>query len=101
MAKTSSIEKNERRKKTVARYAEKRLALKATLANPQASEDEKDAARIAIQQLPRDANPIRIRRRCVVSGRPRAVYKKFGLSRVALREMALKGQIPGMTKSSW
>lgn len=101
MAKISAVQKNERRKRTVARYAEKRQALKATLRNPQATEEEKDAARIALQKLPRDANPIRVRSRCVVSGRPRAVYRKFGLSRVALREMALRGQIPGMTKSSW
>jgi len=69
--------------------------------NPKSSDDEREAAQIKLQKLPRDANPIRMQRRCAITGRPHAVYRKFGLSRNKLRELAMKGDIPGLVKSSW
>ncbi|MGL5861185.1 MAG: 30S ribosomal protein S14 [Phycicoccus sp.] len=101
MAKRSLIAKNEQRRVVVARYAERRAALKATAVDVTASEDDRAAARTALQRLPRDASPTRVRNRDTVDGRPRAVYRTFGLSRVRLREMALRGELPGVTKSSW
>ena len=101
MAKKSMIVKNIRRKQIVERYRERRMELKKILKNPSVSEDEKQVARIKLEKMPRDSNPIRIRNRCVVTGRPRSYYRKFGLSRITFREMALKGEIPGITKASW
>lgn len=101
MAKTSKIVKNEQRKALVQKYAAKRKALKATLQKPDLAPAEKLLARQALQSLPRDANPIRIRNRCSQTGRPRAYNSKFGLSRLALRELALRGELPGVTKASW
>ncbi|WP_221584838.1 30S ribosomal protein S14 [Microbacterium sp. G2-8] len=101
MAKKSKIAKNEQRKVIVARYAEKRLELKKTLVNPHASDEEREAARVGLQKLPRDASPIRVRSRDVIDGRPRGVLTKFGLSRVRFRDMAHRGELPGITKSSW
>jgi len=101
MAKKSSIAKNLNRRKIVARYAEKRKELKAIIKNPKASLDEKKIAFMALEKMPRDANPIRIRNRCNLTGRPRGYYRKFGLSRISLREMANNGKIPGITKASW
>jgi len=101
MAKKSMIVKNIRRRQIVERYREKRIELKKILKSPSVSEDEKQVARIKLEKMPRDSNPIRIRNRCVVTGRPRSYYRKFGLSRITFREMALKGEIPGVTKASW
>ena len=101
MAKKSMIVKNIRRKQIVERYKTRRIELKKILKNPKTSEEEKQITRIKLEKMPRDSNPIRIRNRCVVTGRPRSYYRKFGLSRITFREMALKGEIPGITKASW
>ena len=101
MAKKSKIEKNTRRKILVARFAAERKVLKETIRSPNASEEDKDAAWARLRALPRDSNPNRIRHRCQFTGRPRGNYRKFGISRVMLREMALRGEIPGMKKASW
>ena len=101
MAKKSMIAKNLNRRRIVARYAEKRKELKAIIKNPKSSLDEKKLALMALEKMPRDANPIRIRNRCNLTGRPRGYYRKFGLSRISLREMANNGKMPGITKASW
>ncbi len=101
MAKKSKIVKNEKRKKMVAHYAAKRAALKKIINSPESSPEEVDEAQMKLQKLPRDANPIRVVNRCSQTGRPRGYLRKFGVSRVALRELALEGQIPGVVKSSW
>lgn len=101
MAKTSKIAKNERRKEIVARYARRRAELKATIASPSSSAERKQAAVSALQKLPRDSSATRIRNRDVVDGRPRAYHRAFGLSRIRLREMAHRGELPGVHKSSW
>jgi len=101
VAKTSKIEKNEQRKRIVAKFAAKRAALKETLRKPETATADRQLARIALQSLPRDASPSRIRNRCSQTGRPRGYYSKFGLSRLALRELALRGELPGVTKASW
>ena len=101
MAKKSMIERENRRTKTVARFAEKRAKLKAIVNDREASDDEKWQAQIALQKLPRDASPVRRQRRCRVTGRPHAVYRKFGLARNKLREAAMRGDVPGLVKSSW
>ena len=101
MAKLSSINKNERRKKLVKQYAGKFAALKATANDTTLDESERLMARLKMATLPRNANPTRVRNRCALTGRPRAYYRKFGLARVMLRDLANKGLIPGVTKSSW
>lgn len=101
MAKKSSVEKNNRRIRTVAKYAKLRSELKDTIRSQHASEDDKEAAWAKLRSLPRDANPNRVRLRCQFTGRSRGNYRKFGICRVALREMALNGEIPGMQKASW
>ncbi len=101
MAKKSSIAKNEKRIKMANKYYAKRMELKKIILNPETSYEDQQAAYAKIRKLPRDANPTRIMNRCRVTGRPRAVYRKFGLSRITLREMASEGLIPGMTKASW
>ena len=101
MAKTSKIVRNEQRKKMVVKHAAKRATLKAIINNPNSSIEEVDNAVMQLQKLPRDASPIRVRNRCSQTGRPRAYLRKFGMSRIGLRELALKGQIPGVVKSSW
>jgi len=101
MAKTSKVVKNEERKQIVARYAEKRAALKKTIVSTTASEDEKAEAAAKLRKLPRDSSATRIRNRCSMTGRPRAFIRQFGLSRVTFREMALQGLIPGVRKASW
>ena len=101
MAKLSSINKNERRKKLVKQYAGKFTRLKA-IANDESKDDgERFIARLKMAKLPRNANPTRVRNRCELTGRARAYYRKFRLSRIMLRELANKGLIPGVTKSSW
>ena len=101
MAKKSKIAKNLERHKIVDRYAEKRKELKLIIKNPKTSIDEKRLAYMQIEKMPRDANPIRIRNRCNLTGRPRGYYRKFGLSRITFRELASKGMIPGVSKASW
>ncbi len=101
MAKISKIVKNEKRKKMVAKYAAKRTALKKIINNPDSTPEQVDEAMIKLQKLPRDASPVRVKNRCSQTGRPRGYVRKFGISRVALRELALQGQIPGVVKSSW
>lgn len=101
MAKISKIVKNEKRKKKVAKFAAKREALKKIINDPGSTPEEVDDAMIKLQKLPRDASPVRVVNRCSQTGRPRGYVRKFGISRVALRELALQGQIPGVVKSSW
>lgn len=101
MAKKSKIARDAQRREVVARYAERRAELKRIIAAPGSSDDERDSAMRALQKMPRDASPTRLRNRDVVDGRPRSVYRKFGLSRVRLREMAHAGELPGVMKSSW
>ena len=101
MAKKSMIVKNIRRKQIVERYRERRIELKKIMKSASSSEADKQIARTKLEKMPRDSNPIRVRNRCVVTGRPRSYYRKFGLSRITFREMALKGEIPGITKASW
>ena len=101
MAKLSMILKNKRRTKTVAKYAKKREALKAIIQSLKSSQEEVDAAYKKLLAMPRDASATRIRNRCEITGRPRAYIRKFGLSRIAMRSLALSGDLPGVTKSSW
>ena len=101
MAKTSMIERETKRAKTVEKFAAKRAALKATIRDPKISDEERWAAQMQLQKLPRDASPIRQQRRCRLTGRPHAVYRKFGLCRNKLREHAMQGHVPGVVKSSW
>ncbi|HEY5492935.1 MAG TPA: 30S ribosomal protein S14 [Gemmatimonadaceae bacterium] len=101
MAKKSSIEKNDRRKQLTQRYAAKRKALKAVILNVHASDEEKMAAQFALQRLPRNSSKTRIRNRCQMTGRSRGFESAFGLSRIAMREMALNGFLPGVRKASW
>lgn len=101
MAKASMIAREVKRAKVVAKYAEKRQSLKAIIADPKVSDDEKWAAQVKLQKLPRDASPVRKQRRCQVTGRPHGVYRKFGLCRNKLREAAMRGDVPGLHKASW
>lgn len=101
MAKKSKIAKNEQRKVIVARYAERRAELKAIIRNPESSDDARMDAQTALNKMPRDASPSRVRNRDTADGRPRGYFRKFGLSRVRMREMAHRGELPGVTKSSW
>jgi small subunit ribosomal protein S14 len=101
MAKLSMINRDIKRVKLAQKYAAKRAALKAVIGHAKASEEEKMAARLSLQKLPRNANPTRQRNRCALTGRSRGVYSKFGLSRMKLREAAMRGEVPGMVKASW
>jgi small subunit ribosomal protein S14 len=101
VAKLSLIEREKKRAKLVAKYAEKRAALEAIVADQSKSEEERYEARLKLQALPRNANPTRQRNRCSITGRPRGTYRMFGLGRTKLRETAMRGEIPGMTKASW
>jgi len=101
MAKKSSVEKNERRRRLVKKFAGKRARLKATAHNQSLAMEERFAAQLKLAQLPRNSAPTRIRNRCEVTGRPRAFYRKLKMSRLALRDLANRGLIPGMVKSSW
>jgi len=101
MAKKSMIARDVKRAKQVQKFAAKRAELKAIISSVEASEDEKWEAQQALQKLPRDASPIRQQRRCKVTGRPHAVYRKFGLCRNQIREAAMRGDIPGLVKASW
>ncbi len=101
MAKKSAIERNENRKRLVKRYQAKRAELKAISRNTSTSPEERFSAQLKLAALPRNSAAVRIRNRCLLTGRSRGVYQKFNISRIALRDLASKGQIPGMLKSSW
>lgn len=101
MAKCSMKNRELKREQLVAKFAAKRAELKAIIANPQSSEDERWNAQVALQKLPRDASPSRQQRRCQLTGRPHGVYRKFGLCRNKLREAAMRGDVPGLKKASW
>jgi small subunit ribosomal protein S14 len=101
MAKTSMVERETRRLRIAKKYATKRAALKKIVLSPTATDEEKWEAQVKLQKLPRDASPTRQRRRCQITGRPHGVYRKFGLCRIKLREHAMKGDVPGLTKASW
>jgi small subunit ribosomal protein S14 len=101
MAKLSSINKNEKRKKLVRKYANKYAKLKAIAADESLDESERLIARLKMAEIPRNANPTRVRNRCATTGRPRGYYRKFGINRIELRQLGNRGMIPGLTKSSW
>ncbi len=101
MAKKSAIEKNKRRRKMATQSAARRARLKAIARDRELPAEERFAAQLRLSKMPRNSAPSRVRNRCELSGRPRAVYRKFRLSRIALRDLASEGQIPGMVKSSW
>jgi small subunit ribosomal protein S14 len=101
MPKTSSLQRNQKRIRLVAKFAAKRAELKAALINPATTDEEFFAAQKKLQKLPRNSSSVRVRNRCSLSGRPRAYIRKFGVSRIQFRELALAGKIPGVTKSSW
>lgn len=101
MAKRSAVERNKKRKRMVAKYAEKRAALKAAAKDESLAMEDRFAARLKLAELPRNSSASRVRNRCELSGRPRGYYRKLKLSRIALRDLASSGQVPGMVKSSW
>jgi small subunit ribosomal protein S14 len=101
MAKTNMIERDKRRTLTAKKYAVARARLKETIRSPKSSADERTTAQAKLQSLPRDASPTRQRNRCAITGRSRGVYRKFGLARTKIREVAARGEIPGLAKASW
>ena len=101
MAKTAVVNRDKRRRKIVRKYAARRKDLLEIINNQRFSQEDRYAARLKMQQLPRDASPVRLRNRCALTGRPRGVYKKFGLARSKLRDIAMRGEIPGVIKASW
>ena len=101
MAKTNMIERDKRRVKIAKKYATVRTKLKETIRSPKSSPEQRVAAQASMQALPRDASPTRQRRRCQITGRARGVYRKFGLARTKIREVAARGEIPGLAKASW
>ena len=101
MAKLALTLRNQKRRKMVEKFKARRTALFEVLQNPRATDEAKEAARDKLQKLPRDASPVRLRNRCALTGRPRGVYRKFGLGRNKLRDLALKGEVPGVIKASW
>ena len=101
MAKTALINREQKRRDTVKKYAAKRAALLAIISDSSYSDEERFSARQKLQALPRDASPVRLRNRCALTGRPRGTFRKFGLGRTKLREYAMRGEIPGVTKASW
>jgi small subunit ribosomal protein S14 len=101
MAKTSMVEREKRREGIVKKYAAKRAKLKELIRSPKTSPEARAAAQVALQEQPRDASKARLRNRCAITGRSRGVYRKFGLSRVKIREVASRGEIPGLSKASW
>ena len=101
MAKKSMIARENKRLKMVEKFSKKRFELTSIINDVSKSEEEKDIAMKKLQKLPRDASPVRLQRRCQITGRPHAVYRKFGLSRNKLRELAMKGDVPGLVKASW
>jgi small subunit ribosomal protein S14 len=101
MAKLSLINRDQKRRALVKKYAKKRETLEAILGNTKASDEVRYAARLELQKLPRNAHPTRLRNRCALTGRPRGYFRKFGLARNKLREIAMRGEIPGIVKASW
>jgi small subunit ribosomal protein S14 len=101
MAKTNMLEREKRRQALVKKHASKRAKLKELIRDPKSTHEQRLAAQESLQQLPRDSNPNRIRNRCAITGRPRGVYRKFGLARTKLREATMRGEIPGLRKASW
>jgi small subunit ribosomal protein S14 len=101
MAKKSKIAKNKKRREIVARYAEERRELKAVISHPDSTDEARDAAVLRMQRMPRDASATRVRNRCELTGRPRGFVRKFRLSRIAFRDLALEGELPGVIKASW
>jgi len=101
MAKLALINRNEKRRKTIEKYAAKRAALLAVVNDAGRPEEERFEARLKFQALPRNSSPVRLRNRCKLTGRPRGVYRKFGLARSKLRDFVMRGEVPGMTKASW
>jgi small subunit ribosomal protein S14 len=101
MAKLAVINRQAKRAALVKKYSEKRKALFSIIRDPKATDDARDEARAKIQAMPRDASPVRLRNRCAITGRPRGTFRKFGLGRNKLREIAMRGEIPGMIKASW
>ena len=101
MAKLSVKLRDKNRRKTVEKFKVRRAALLEIIHNQKAADEDREAARAKLQRLPRDASPVRLRNRCALTGRPRGVYKKFGLGRIKLRELALHGEVPGVIKASW
>ncbi len=101
MAKLAVINREAKRRATVKKYAERRKALISMLQDPKATDEAKDEARAKLQALPRNASPVRLRNRCAITGRPRGTFRKFGLGRNKIREIAMRGEIPGMIKASW
>ena len=101
MAKKSKIARNNQRAVIVERYAAKRLELKKALVDPAGTDETREAARVGLQKLPRNASPVRLRNRCSITGRPRGVYRKFGLGRSKLRDFIMRGEVPGVIKASW
>ena len=101
MAKLSTVLRNEKRRKLVAKFARKRAELLAVINDAKAPDEERATARSKLQRLPRDSSPVRLRNRCSLTGRPRGYFRKFGLGRNKLREIALRGEIPGIIKASW
>jgi small subunit ribosomal protein S14 len=101
MAKTNMVEREKRRERIVKKFAARRAKLKETIRSPKSSPEERAAAVAALQEQPRDASASRLRNRCAITGRSRGVYRKFGLARVKIREVANRGEIPGLAKASW
>jgi small subunit ribosomal protein S14 len=101
MAKLSLINREDKRRKLVAKFAAKRALLVAVIEDTSVSDEERMGARLKLQQLPRNSSPVRVRNRCVLTGRPRGVFRKFGLCRNKLRDLVFRGEVPGMTKASW
>ncbi|MGA7985859.1 MAG: 30S ribosomal protein S14 [Burkholderiales bacterium] len=101
MAKLALKNRDQKRRKTVEKFKAKRAAMLAVLWSVSSSDEDKDAARVQLQKLPRDASPSRLRNRCSLTGRPRGVYRKFGLGRNKLRDLAMRGEVPGVIKASW
>ncbi len=95
------VEREKKRQHTVEKYAKKRAELKAVISNPETSDEDRWEAQLKLQKLPRNASPVRLRNRCGLTGRPHGYYRKFGLSRNKLREAAMRGDVPGLVKSSW
>lgn len=101
MAKTCMIEREQKRRETVEKYAAKRTEIMAVLNDVNATPEDRRAARLKLQSLPRNSSPVRLRNRCALTGRPRGVFSKFGIARSKLRELMMRGEVPGVTKASW
>ena len=101
MAKLALINRDKKRRETVSKFKAKRIALLEMINNQKASDEDRDAARVKLQLLPRNASPVRLRNRCSITGRPRGVYRKFGLGRSKLRDFIMRGEVPGVIKASW